>query len=67
MGFAPIKSGEQQSILMLHRSRELLVRGKTMLLNALRGRHKKMSLWRVWHCCASSGEPGLGTGCNNRR
>lgn len=37
MRFAPIKSCEQQSILMLHRSRELLVRQKTMLLNALRG------------------------------
>jgi transposase len=37
MRFAAIKSAEQQSILMLHRARELLVRQKTMLLNALRG------------------------------
>lgn len=37
MRFAAVKSAEQQSILMLHRSRELLVRQKTMLLNALRG------------------------------
>ena len=37
MRFAPIKSAEQQSVLMLHRTRELLVRQKTMLINALRG------------------------------
>ena len=37
MRFAAVKSAEQQSILMLHRTRELLVRQKTMLLNALRG------------------------------
>ncbi len=37
MRFAPIKNGEQQSVLMLHRARELLVRQKTQLLNALRG------------------------------
>ena len=37
MRFAPIKSAEQQSILMLHRARELLVRQKTQLINALRG------------------------------
>lgn len=36
MRFAPIKSAEQQSVLMLHRARELLVRQKTMLINALR-------------------------------
>jgi transposase len=37
MRFAPLKSAEQQSILMLHRARELLVRQRTMLINALRG------------------------------
>ena len=37
MRFAPVKSAEQQSVLMLHRARELLVRQKTMLINALRG------------------------------
>ena len=37
MRLAPIKSAEQQSVLMLHRARELLVRQKTMLINALRG------------------------------
>jgi len=36
MAFVPIKNEEQQSILMLHRTRELLVRQRTMLINALR-------------------------------
>jgi transposase len=33
----PVKSPEQQALLMLHRSRDLLVRQRTMLVNALRG------------------------------
>ena len=37
MRFAAVKSAEQQSVLILHRARELLVRQKTMLINALRG------------------------------
>lgn len=37
MRFASVKSADQQSVLMLHRSRELLVRQRTMLINALRG------------------------------
>jgi transposase len=37
MRFAPAKSTEQQSVLMLHRARELLVRQRTMVINALRG------------------------------
>ncbi|XHS02435.1 IS110 family transposase [Sphingomonas sp. DBB INV C78] len=36
MRFVAIKSEEQQSVLMLHRTRELLIRQKTMLINALR-------------------------------
>ncbi len=36
MRFAAIKSPEQQSVLMLHRARELLVRQRTMQINALR-------------------------------
>ena len=45
MRFAPIKSAEQQSVLMLHRARELLVRQKTMLINALRGIVVSSVLW----------------------
>ncbi|KLK94689.1 transposase [Microvirga vignae] len=37
MRFVPIKSAEQQSVLMLHRVRALLIRQRTMLVHALRG------------------------------
>lgn len=37
MRFAPVKSAEQQAVLSLHRARELLVRQRTMIINALRG------------------------------
>ena len=36
MRFVSIKSVEQQSVLMVHRTRELLVRQRTMLVNAMR-------------------------------
>src|SRR6516164_11029489 len=36
MRFVPIKTKEQQTALMLHRTRQLLVRQRTMLSNALR-------------------------------
>ena len=36
MRFVPIKTPAQQSVLMLHRTRELFVRQRTMLINALR-------------------------------
>ena len=36
MRFVPVKDAEQQSVLMLHRARGLLVRQRTMLVNALR-------------------------------
>ena len=37
MRFVPTKTREQQAALMLHRTRQLLVRQRTMLSNALRG------------------------------
>jgi transposase len=37
MRFVPLKSAEQQSALMMHRARDLLIRQRTMLVNALRG------------------------------
>ncbi|CAM5279298.1 IS110 family transposase ISCc4 [Afipia felis] len=37
MRFVPVKTALQQSILMVHRSRSLLIRQRTMLVNALRG------------------------------
>src|SRR5262245_21314880 len=36
MRFVPVKTEEQQSALAMHRVRELLVRQRTMLINALR-------------------------------
>ncbi len=36
MRFVPIKSPEQQSVLMLHRTRQLFVRQRTSLINAIR-------------------------------
>ena len=36
MRYAAVKNAEQQSVLILHRARELLVRQRTMLINALR-------------------------------
>ncbi|MBU6298443.1 MAG: IS110 family transposase [Alphaproteobacteria bacterium] len=36
MRFVPVKGEEQQGILVLHRTRELLIRQRTMLINALR-------------------------------
>ena len=53
MRFVPIKSAEQQSILMLHRTRDLFVRQRTMLVNSLRGQLAEFGLiapkgvWRV--------------------
>jgi len=36
MRFVAVKTTEQQSVLMLHRTRELMVRQRTMLVNAIR-------------------------------
>ena len=37
MRFVAVKTAEQQAILMLHKVRDLLIRQRTMLINALRG------------------------------
>ena len=44
MRFVPIKSAEQQAVLMLHRTRDLLVRQRTMLVNALRGHMAELGI-----------------------
>jgi len=36
MRFVPVKSAERQGVLVLHRARDLLMRQRTMLLNAIR-------------------------------
>src|SRR5260221_10968508 len=51
--FVPIKTAEQQAILMLHRTRDLLVRQCTMLVNSLReplaqfGLIASQGIWRI--------------------
>jgi transposase len=42
--FVPVKSAEQQSALMLHRSRDLLIRQRTMLANALRSHFAELGI-----------------------
>ncbi len=37
MRFAPVKTEDQQSALLMHRARELLVRQRRQLINAVRG------------------------------
>jgi len=44
MRFAAVKTVEQQSALMMHRARDLLVRQRTMLANALRGHMAEFGL-----------------------
>ena len=44
MRFVPIKTTEQQAVLMLHRTRDLLVRQRTMLVNALRGHMAELGI-----------------------
>jgi transposase len=47
MRFVPVKTPEQQSILLMHRGRELLVRQRTMLADALRGHLAEFGLIAV--------------------
>lgn len=37
MRFVPVKCAERQGVLVLHRTRDLLIRQRTMMLNAIRG------------------------------
>lgn len=53
MRFVPVKSAEQQAALMLHRSRDLLVRQRTQLINALRAHLAEIGL------VAATGVDGL--------
>jgi transposase len=53
MRFVPIKSVEQQSVLMLHRARDLLIRQRTQLTNALRSHLAELGL------VAEKGREGL--------
>jgi transposase len=44
MRFVPVKSAEQQAALMLHRTRDLLIRQRTQLINALRAHLAELGL-----------------------
>jgi len=44
MRFVPVKDEQQQAVLMLHRSRELLIRQRTMLINALRAHMAELGI-----------------------
>jgi len=51
MRFDPVKSAEQQAVLMLHRSRDLLIRQRTMLVNALRGHLAELGIVAAQGSC----------------
>ena len=53
MRFVPIKNVEQQSALMLHRTRDLLIRQRNQLINALRAHLAELGL------VAAKGREGL--------
>lgn len=53
MRFVPVKTAESQAALMLHRSRDLLVRQRTQLINALRAHLAEVGL------VAATGGDGL--------
>ena len=44
MRFVPVKTAEQQAALMLHRTRDLLIRQRTQLINALRAHLAELGL-----------------------
>src|ERR1700745_2037528 len=48
MQFVALKTKEQQASLMLHRTRQMLVRQRTMLINAMRGTWPSLALCRRW-------------------
>ena len=62
MRFVPVKTEEQQSALLMHRARELLIRQRTQLINAVRGHLAEFGLvvargpWNVPRLLASMDE-----------
>lgn len=65
MRFVPVKSADQQSMLMLHRARSLLTRQETSLINAIRGHFaefgiiESMGAHRVKRLVAQLSDPEL--------
>jgi transposase len=56
MRFTPIKSADQQAVLMLHKTRELLIKQRTMSVNAARA--------AIWRSLALSSPRALGASAN---
>ena len=52
MRFVSIKSAERQRVLMLHRTRDLLIRQRTQLVNMIRG---QLAEFGIGVCFASTG------------
>jgi transposase len=79
MRFVPLKTVEQQSALMMHRARDLLIRQRTMLVHALRGHlaefglieaqglHKVAGLVAIVVARAGYGPPGAEADCQPDR
>ena len=78
MRFVPIKGEDQQAALMLHRARDLLVRQRTQLINAIRGHLAEFGVieaqgpWNVPRLLAgmeeaAPGQPARGGGAAHRR
>ena len=44
MRFVAVKSADQQAVLMLHKTRELMIKQRTMAVNALRGHLSEFGL-----------------------
>jgi transposase len=44
MRLVPVKTAEQQSVLVVHRSRDLLMRQRTMILNAIRAHFAELGI-----------------------
>jgi hypothetical protein len=69
MRFVSLKTVEQQSALMMHRARDLLIRQRTMLVNALRGHLAELVL--SWYQPEPGGKFSATTECvricNRRR
>ena len=66
MRFVAVKSEQQQATLMVHRARELLVRERTQLINALRGHRAEFGViepqgaWHVTRLLARMADAGSG-------
>ena len=61
MRFVPIKSADQQAVLMLHKTRELLIKQRTMSVNAARAAIWRSLVLRSPRASAASGS------CSNWR